>query len=531
MIFMLKSENFPLHSSSVDRVSESVVQFLNDAGISSETITRNRLFAEELLLGWLDAGISDSFTLSMGYRLKKPCIILECEGRRFNVLEQGDEYGSVLMKNLLSTIGHYPAYSYRNGKNIIQMTFRQEKRNKLVGIALALIFAIVTSLFLKTFFSPEACAAFLSDVLDPLYSAAFRVLSFISGPLIFLSVMWGIYGIGDASTLSQVGKKMILMFLAVDFTVAITSGATFPLFDFELNSATGGSSSFKAIFEMILDIIPPNISEPFSSGNTLHLIFCAAIFGIAMLYLGKRVSTVADVLEEVNAIVQLIMTNLSELMPGFIFLVMLRIILNGNLAVFSSVWQMFLIFAAALLIICTVLTAVTSLRQKISPLIIMKKSAATFAISITTASSAAAFPSVVETCEKKFGIDENLTAFGVPLGMVMYKAATAAYYVLMSFFFAKQFSVNVSPDWIVSAVIVSAMLAIATPPIPGGAVAAYTMLFMRLGIPEDALAIVLSMDFLFDFVRTSANMYCLPLSLVNLSSKLAKLKPEVLHEK
>jgi len=102
--------------------------------------------------------------------------------------------------------------------------------------------------------------------------------------------------------------------------------------------------------------------------------------------------------------------------------------------------------------------------------------------------------------------------------------------VLVSFFFAKQFGVAVSPDWLVSAAFVSAMLAIATPPIPGGGVAAYTMLFARLGIPDDALAIVLTMDILFDFVRTAANMYNLPLALIDCAATMGKLNVKKLRE-
>jgi len=528
---MLQKEQYELNNKSVDLVSEKAVEFLEGQGFDSETVTRNRLFVEEILLGWLDARVSDTFTLSIGIRMRKPCIILECKGASCNVFEQREEETAVLMKNLLNSIGRFPAYSYRNGNNIIQLSFQPEKRNKLVRILLAILFAVITAVALNVILGDALVASLLSDFIDPVYTAAFRVLSFISGPLIFLSVMWGIYGIGDASTLSLVGKRMILMFLVIIFSIAIAFTASFPLFGFDMQTSAGNSSSFKAIFEMILDIIPPNIAEPFTSGNTLHIIFCAIIFGIAMLYLGKRVSTVADLVEEINCMVQFLMSFISELMPYFVYLVVLRIAMNGTLSIFSSVWQLFLIFLGAAFVICACFTAVTSIRHKVNPLLIMKKSVPTFLIAITTASSAAAFSSNMETCEKRFGIDNNFSAFGIPLGMVMFKTSTTAYYVLVSFFFAKQFGVSVSPDWLVSAAFTAAMLAIATPPIPGGGVAAYTMLFARLGIPDDALAIVLSMDILFDFVRTAANMYNLPLALVGISSKMGKLNLDILRKK
>jgi len=532
---MLKQEEYDLSLKSIDIVSEKTAAFLEKEAVNRESIVANRLCVEEILLGWLKEGISDSFILKIGSRLKKPCIILECKGRAFNAIEQNlnepEENNAVLMRNLLNSIGRLPSYSYRNGKNIIEMSFPRETKNGLAEILFAITAALIAAFAIEAIFGAEFVASLLTDVINPLYSAAFRVLGFISGPLIFLSVMWGIYGIGDASTLSLVGKKMILFFLSIIFSIAAVFTLSFPLFDFEIQSELGASSSFKAIFEMFLDIIPPNIIEPFTSGNTLHLIFCAVIFGIAMLFLGKRVSTVADLVEQINCIVQFLMGFISKLIPYFVFLVILKLMLNGTLMIFASVWQLFLIFVGAAVLICFVFTMVTAVSYRLSPLLIIKKSIPTFLIAITTASSAAAFSSNMQSCEKSFGIDNNISAFGIPLGMVLFKTSTTAYYVLLSLFFAKQFGASVSADWLILLAFVSAMLAIATPPIPGGGVAAYTMLFTYLGIPDEALAIVLSMDIIFDFVRTAANMYNLPLALIGVSSNMGKLNLDILRKK
>ncbi len=526
---MLQRKEYALEAASVDIVSENIVSFLTDAKIGHDIIVQNRLFAEEILLGWIDADISASFQLVMGQRFGKTVVSLESAGRSFNVFDQGAAESSILLKNLTNSLGRYPDYSYVNGKNIVQLTFPEKKKNKLLQILMAIGFAVAIGLVFK-YILPDFNDTVLTELINPLYSAAFRVLGFISGPLIFLSVMWGIYGIGDASTLNLVGKKMIFRFLLVIFAIAALISLTFPLMRFDMGSSAGNHSSFKSILEMFLDIIPPNIAEPFYSGNTLHIIFCAVVFGVAMLYLGKRVSTVAELVEQINSIVQFLVTFISKLMPYFVFLVVLRMVMNDTLSAFSSVWQLFAVFTAAALLLCSVFTMVISVKHKVSPLTIIKKSVPTFLIAITTASSSAAFSSNMETSEKKFGIDSSLCAFGIPLGMVMFKTSTTAYYVLVSFFFAKKFGVTVSPEWLVSVAFVSATLAIATPPIPGGGVAAYTMLFSRLGIPDEALAIVLSVDIIFDFIRTAANMYNLPLALVNISSTMGKLNVETLRK-
>ena len=152
----------------------------------------------------------------------------------------------------------------------------------------------------------------------------------------------------------------------------------------------------------------------------------------------------------------------------------------------------------------------------------------TFLVALTTASSAASFSSNVTTCEKSFGIDESLVSFGIPLGMVVHKPMGAIYDQLVLFFFAAKYGVSCSVGWLVIAVIISTVIAIATPPIPGGGAVGYTVLFAQMGIPMEALAIALTIDIITDFIITAFEMLALPLSLVNIAASLGMIDEKIL---
>ncbi|MBO4331168.1 MAG: cation:dicarboxylase symporter family transporter, partial [Oscillospiraceae bacterium] len=128
-------------------------------------------------------------------------------------------------------------------------------------------------------------------------------------------------------------------------------------------------------------------------------------------------------------------------------------------------------------------------------------------------------------------ISSSLCSFGVPLGMVMHKPVAAVYNLLLVFYFAARYGVDCSVSWIVVAALVSAVLAIATPPIPGGGAAAYTILFMQLGIPMEALAVALTIDILTDFPVTAFEMFVLPFTLINVSSGLAMIDADTLRSR
>ena len=85
-----------------------------------------------------------------------------------------------------------------------------------MGIAIAS--ALVLSLICKAL--PENVSNFITaDLVTPVFNTFMGLLSAIAGPIIFLSVVWGICGIGDMVTFGKIGKKMIGRFL-IDSVIA-----------------------------------------------------------------------------------------------------------------------------------------------------------------------------------------------------------------------------------------------------------------------------------------------------------------------
>ena len=101
--------------------------------------------------------------------------------------------------------------------------------------------------------------------------------------------------------------------------------------------------------------------------------------------------------------------------------------------------------------------------------------------------------------------------------------------LLLVFYFASHYGLSCSLGWIVAAVFVSSVVAIAAPPIPGGAAAAYSMLFMQLGIPSDALALTLALDMILDFVITAFSVFILQLTLIDLSAGMGMIDKVILR--
>lgn len=135
----------------------------------------------------------------------------------------------------------------------------------------------------------------------------------------------------------------------------------------------------------------------------------------------------------------------------------------------------------------------------------------------------------MDCCEKKLGIVKKLVNFGVPLGTAFSRPGHAVTFFCMCLYMADYYGISISLSWIVTAIITCGLFAIALPPVPGGGIACYSILFLQLGIPVEALAIAVVLEIILDFIATALNMVAVPLDLTRVAGKLEMVETNVLR--
>ena len=354
-------------------------------------------------------------------------------------------------------------------------------------------------------------------------------MSAVAGPLIFLSVAGGISNIGDIATLGKVGKRMIGRFLWMTLIFTTVFGiAILPLFP--LAGSGGSSFQLSELLEMVLGIVPDNFFTPFLEGNPLQIIFLAALAGMAMLILGNRAAIVSLFLEQANAIILLIMENISAFVPVFIFGSLFNMILGKNFSVLLKAYKVLPVMLLGDVFLMAVYTGLVCIRKKVSTVVFLKKVFPVFLIGLTTASSAAAFLENRNVCEEKLGIDKKIVNIGVPLGQVVFMPGFSILYFVMGICMAEIYGVKISPVWLITALIIAVVLAVATPPIPGGALACYTILLLQLEIPAQAIVIAVAINVILDFFATAVDLFCLEAELTELAGDLGMLDVEKIRK-
>ena len=89
---------------------------------------------------------------------------------------------------------------------------------------------------------------------------------------------------------------------------------------------------------------------------------------------------------------------------------------------------------------------------------------------------------------------------GFPIGIVIYMPCVSVYFASISLYLAELYHVKVSLSWFIMVVLISSVLAIAVPPVPGAMLTCYGILLSQLGIPSEGLLLAAAMDIIMDFV-------------------------------
>lgn len=505
---------------------------LAQTGADRRDILRLRLAAEEILMMWYSNLPGDTdFIFRCGTRLGRPYLHLCARGRRIDPVntEEGEE-SEWLYPNLLARAGLSLVASYKDGENRMSVYPPKENRfGTLSQIILAIALAVVAGFACRSL--PQEAREGISAFVDPLFTAMMGILQTLAGPMVFLSVCWGIVNIGDVGMLGKIGRTIVLRFIGAIYVVtAVTALVTVWFFHPGSGTEAEGGNAALGIYNMLMEVIPQNMISPLLDGNTLQLIFMGVCIELVLLMLGERASAVTEFTEQANSVVQFMMEIFGKGIPLFVFVSLFSLIITDILDGIGGVVKGILLCMAVCVVWPLLYALAASVKLRVSFPLLLRKLLPTYLIGLTTASSSAALSTNLETCEKRLGISSKITGFGVPLGQVVFKTGGAMGFLMMALGLAENYKVAVTLPWTVTAVLITGILAVAAVPVPGGYIPCYTVLLAQLGLPEEAIALAIAANVILDFFMTSCGLSCLQSELALVSRKLGLLDMELLRK-
>jgi proton glutamate symport protein len=394
----------------------------------------------------------------------------------------------------------------------------------LIAIVLAAIAGSLTgtegSLFGVTFYQ-------VYDFVGTLFMNALRM---IIVPLIMASIIVGISSLGSGSDLGRLGGKTILYY-AFSSTLAILIGLFYvnlfapgiadaqpvgeslnlTLDDTDVASAVasvegqGGSD----IVQIFIRMIPANVVAAAVNGEMLGLIFFSLVFGFFMTQIPAKQSEVLITFwRGISETMMKITMWVMKFAPYGVFGLVAETVASTGFAAFQP---LLLFFITVMLALAThafiALPLILKYYAKVHPTRHLKAMAPAMLMAFSSASSSGTLPLTMECVEKNVGVSERTTSFVLPLGATINMDGTALYECVAAIFLAQAYGLELTVATQFTVVLIALLTSIGVAGIPAASLVAITVILTAIGLPMEAIGLLLVTDRVLDMSRTAVNIF------------------------
>ena len=405
-------------------------------------------------------------------------------------------------------------------------------RNVTVQTALAGLLAYLLSASISAeSLANSNIAALLYQLCLIAKSAFLTGLKMLIAPMIFFSLLLGLLQLGDASKLSTLGKRTISYYLGTT-AIAICIGFFVVLFihpwegsgvqlsaegsagsaDYFgamkpsrlINSADGSTT---AILSGLLQRALDNPFHALAEGNIIGIVTFAFLLGLALLFIGERAQPLRVQVEILSEATFRILGWLLKFLPVGVFAIVFDLQrkitgdLVGELLAFGLV-----VVAATLFHGLIVLPLIAKLFAGVSPRALFAGLSKPLLLALTTSSSAATLPVSLQSAREDFGVRDEVSGFVLPLGATMNMDGTALFEGIAAVFLASLYGIELGGVQIGLVFFTAMISSVGAPGMPSGSMSGMQIVLLSIGVPLEAIGILLVIERPLDTIRTMVNV-------------------------
>ena len=383
-------------------------------------------------------------------------------------------------------------------------------KNVLLGMAAGILLA---SVFYYTQDSiPASLYLAIEKYVFNLGGQIFKnLLMLVVVPLVFFSLVSGISSLSNMVKLGSIATKTIglyLMTTGIAVSMALIFGYIFNLSgyegDFEAFTPTTGDSS---LYGTVMRIFPNNIFGAFVENNMLGIVFISILFGIALNLTDELTGGLSKTFEKLNTVFLKIVLLIMSFAPVGVFCLMGSYVMAKGLNVFGDLAQYvaLLIFVLAFHLFFTY-SLILKVFANLNPLIFYRKMKDVALFAFSTSSSAATIPVTLKTVTDELGVKKDVSAFVVPVGATINMDGTAIMQGLATMFIASTVGVDLTLVQYGQIVLLAIVTSIGTAAVPSAGTVTLALILGSLGLPLDAIGLILAVDRILDMIRTAVNV-------------------------
>ena len=346
-------------------------------------------------------------------------------------------------------------------------------------------------------------------------------------PLIFLSLINGIAGIGNIVRLKRLGGVTISYYLITTSIATVLALIAV----FFIHPWTAYPPVMEAVLiseERLLDpnadsiilvvngLLTQAFTNPFSALvnlNILGIVTNAFLIGLGMVLVLPENSPLFAVFRDTNQVIAKILGWVIRFLPIGIFAILFDFTIktaadSGHSAAFLNQLLHFSLLVTSVTLAhgMLVLPAIAYFFTGITPARLFRNIARPMLVAFSTSSSSATLPITMRAAEENFKVPGTVSSFVLPLGATMNMDGTALFEALAAVFLAYLFGIELTTVMIFTIFLMAMVASIGAPGMPSASMAGMQMVMLAVGIPLEAIAILLVIERPLDTIRTAVNV-------------------------
>lgn len=371
------------------------------------------------------------------------------------------------------------------------------------------------------------------NVINGIGDIFLHAINMIVIPLVFLSTVLGISTMTDSKSMGRIAVKTFLYFIVTAVLAAvvgvIVTDVLRPGYGTHKTEVDAGeimkaveSAESSTLMDKIVDIVPSNIFEAFSSGNILPIIFFSLLLGCFITKIhANRQATINNVFESFNDTIMALTNFIIRFAPLGIFAIVM-VLVGKQASDISALKECFRNFAFFVIVVWIslivmggiVLPIMVGLMAKVSPIKHLKQIYSALMVAFSTSSSYSALPLIISDAKEKMGVSNNIASFTVPLGITFNKIGTIVYECVAVIFVAQAVGMDLTAAQQVSLIGASIVAVLGAPSVPMAGVITLAVLLAAMGLPTDYIGMFMAIDILCDMPKTLLNAYSVSCSAI-----------------
>lgn len=344
------------------------------------------------------------------------------------------------------------------------------------------------------------------------------LLKMVLVPLIFASITVGVANLQAHRQVHRVWVSTMVYFistlaLASLLALAVTNyfepgkGMSLSLFADAMNEFEGKQLTLPEFFLHFITTLFQNPFAAFANGSVLAVVVFALFLGVALVMGGESYRTIRQFFQEALDLMLRIIGWIMYLAPLGIMALLIKLVAEQDAALFTTMLTFIaLIFGITLFHGAVVLPGILYAFTRRSPLWLWRGSKEALVTAFATSSSTATMPITLRCVQDNLGVRRDVAGFVIPLGTTVNMDGTVLYEAAAALFVANLVGIELNLAQQLVVFFMAMIASVGAPGIPSAGMVTMVMVLQAVGLPAEAIAILLPVDRLLDTIRTSVNV-------------------------